>query len=177
MKKLGLSIVIALAALLLRAGTNGWATVEFRPSPSEAINYVSNYFISYGQVSRGTNNTLVLYTRNVPVAKPPAGTTNVSVVVTNLGYGPWFFSAYAVATNGEASSLSNEGSWTNKTYGPTQLRVTGPEEALLLQTSDDLSHWRTVMVITQATPALVQAAQPRAMFRTLSIPTPPPIPK
>jgi hypothetical protein len=132
--------------------------------------FVASNAIAYGQASRGTNPAFI-YPSNLVFSK-----TNLSVTVSNLGPGLWFFSAYAISTNGIRSDYSNEASWTNKAFGPQNLRITGPIDALALQSSGDLTTWKTLAVITSTSAPLVVAVQPRSMFRVMNTNLPP-IPK
>jgi hypothetical protein len=132
--------------------------------------FVASNAIAYGQQSRGTNHDFA-YPTNLIFSK-----TNFSVTVSNLGPGVWFFSAYAISTNKIRSDYSNEASWTNKSFGPQNLRITGPVDALALQSSGDLSTWKTLAVITSTNTPLIVAVQPRSMFRVMNTNLPP-IPK
>jgi hypothetical protein len=129
--------------------------------------FVASNAIAYGKASRGTNQAFV-YPTNLVFSK-----TNLSVTVSNLGPGLWFFSAYAISTNNIRSDYSNEASWTNKSFGPQNLRITGPVDALALQSSGDLSTWKTLAVITSTSAPLVVAVQPRSLFRVMNTNLPP----
>lgn len=169
------SVIIRIASMLLLGGlsafgASNYVVATFDGSPSSVTNYVGNYAIGYGQASRGTNLTFAYPSNQV------ASKTNLSITVSNLGPGLWWFSAYAIATNGTKSDFSNEAGWTNKSFGPQNLRISGPVDALALQSSGDLQTWKTLAVITSTNTPLVVAAQPRAMFRVQNTNIPP-IPK
>ena len=165
--KILLLILTALISWSVEAATNS-VLATFDPSSSPA-SYISNYAIGYGQVSRGTNNNPAFsYPSNLVFSK-----TNVSVTVSNLGPGHWFFSAYAIATNGLTSFYSNEEGWTNRSFGPQNLRIQGPQDALALQSSGDLFNWKTLAVIVSSNQPLIVAAQPRSFFRTTNTSLPP----
>lgn len=160
-----LLLLLLLVALTAEAATNS-VLATFDPS-SSPVSYISNYAIGYGQISRGTNQSFS-YPSNLVFSK-----TNISVTISNLGAGPWFFSAYAVATNGLHSYYSNEEGWTNRSFGPQNLRIQGPQDALALQSSGDLINWKTLAVIVSSKQPLVVAAQPRSFFRTTNTSLPP----
>lgn len=160
-----LLFLLLLVAPTAEAATNS-VLATFDPS-SSPVSYISNYAIGYGQISRGTNQSFS-YPSNLVFSK-----TNISVTISNLGAGPWFFSAYAVATNGLHSYYSNEEGWTNRSFGPQNLRIQGPQDALALQSSGDLINWKTLAVIVSSNQPLVVAAQPRSFFRTTNTSLPP----
>ena len=169
------TVIIRIASMLFLSalsaiGASNYVVATFDGSPSSVTNYVGNYAIGYGQASRGANPSFT-YPSNQVESK-----TNLSITVSNLGPGLWFFSAYAIATNGVKSDFSNEASWTNKAFGPQNLRITGPSDALALQSSGDMQTWKTLAVIVSTNTPLVVAAQPRSMFRVLNTNLPP-IPK
>lgn len=163
----GFAAAILLPSILCGASNSVVAT--FDGSPSISSNFVKNYAIGYGQLPRGTSASFN-YPSNLVFSK-----TNLSVTVSNLGPGWWFFSVYAIATNDIRSDYSNEAAWTNKAFGPTNLRIVGPVDALALQSSVDNRTWKTLAVITSTNQPLVVQAVPSQFFRTTNVPPPLPM--
>ena len=133
--------------------------LKWNASPSPGI---ASYEVQYGQTSR-------VYTVSVSF-----GATNLSGTITNLTFGRWYFSVIARTTNGVASDYSNEVGWTNTAFAPVTLRLTGPTDALVLQSATSAGGpFQTIATITASNSALRLTQQPKQFFRAYSTNLPP----
>ena len=122
---------------------------------------VTNYRVRYGTTSR-------VYTASISFSG-----TNRSGMVSNIPPGRWFFAATAMK-QGMESDPSNEVSWTNTAFAPLNLRITGPTDALALQSAPAPSGpWKTLAVVTSSNAPLQLTAAPRQFFRAISTNLPP----
>jgi hypothetical protein len=152
-----LVLLFALMCLWIRLAMGADALLEWDASATAGV---TNYRVSYGQTSR------------VYAASRSFG-TNLSALITNLVAGRWFFSATAWKA-GIESDPSNELGWTNTAFSPVNLRITGPRDALALQSAaSPAGPWKTLAVVTSTNAPLQLTIQPREMFRAASTNLPP----
>lgn len=122
---------------------------------------VTNYRLHYGQTSR-------VYSASVPFSGASRSGT-----VSNLPPGRWCFAATAMMA-GMQSDPSNEIIVTNTAFAPVNLRISGPRDALVLQSaSAPAGPWKTLAVVTSTNAPLQLTAQPRQVFRAISTNLPP----
>lgn len=98
--------------------------------------------------------------------------TNLTLLITNLAWGPWYFSGVTIA-NGWASDPSPEILWTNKPPAPGLRINNSTNGGVALQSSPDMQSWATLAIIMPSNPPLTLAAQPRQFFRTKATNSPP----
>lgn len=130
---------------------------------------LQHYVINYGQ-SKQTNSDPGRFAYENERIVPK--NTN-AVLITNITFGIWYFSATAVLNNGLESLFSNEVSYTNRNFAPVNLRIIGPTDALDIQASVDGNNWRSLAIVTSTNVPLVLVAQPRQLFRVQPIRLPP----
>ncbi len=147
---------ITALALQLRAAN---VALEWDPSPSPGI---AGYRVHYGTNSGGYS------------AFNSFSRTNRIGTISNLAPGRWFFAATAVASNGLESVKSNEVNVNVLPLSPQITRITGPTDALLLQSAPSAAGpWKTVAVITSSNQPVLLTAASRQFFRTIATNLPP----
>ena len=155
--------------LLLCVSASAQIRLDWDPSPSS--NVVASYRIHHGQARR-TNSDPALYRYPFTNTFPRDVMT---ALITNLAPGLWYFSATALASNGITSAYTtNELAITNQLPPPARLRMTGPADALILQSAPSPDGpWKTLAVITSTNQPIQLVATPRQLFRVLSTNLPP----
>ena len=96
-----------------------------------------------------STNPAAIATQFIFIPKP--GTTGT---ITNLGAGIWYFQATCLVTGNFESDPSNTATYTNKHFGPVNLRISGStsnntaaiwvernSDTVVVQWSKDLSNW------------------------------------
>ena len=149
-------LLVILSALQLRAAD---VALEWDPSPSASVQSYRVYW--------STNSGRYSVFSTFP------GTAR-SANITGLGYGRWFFAATAIASNGLESAFSNEVS-VNAPLPPPQItRISGPRDALILQSAPAAAGpWKTLAVITSSNQPVQLIIAPRQFFRTIATNLPP----
>lgn len=130
-------------------------------APASLAN-VAGYRIHYGPASGAYQ-----FTRSIPK-------TSLTATITNLPNGAWYFAATSISTNGIQSDFSNEVAATLQALGPLNLKLSGPRDALLLQSAPSPSGpWKTIAIITSTNAPLMLQAAGKSHFRTISTNLPP----
>ncbi len=151
-----LAAIIILSALQLHGAD---VALEWEPSPSVGV---ASYRIHYG-----TNSGSYPFFNSYSQASR-------SCLITNLPPGRWFFAATAVGSNSLESAMSNEVNVNMPPASPQITRITGPRDALLLQSAPSAAGpWKTVAVITSSNQPVLLTAASRQFFRTITTNLPP----
>ena len=128
-------LIFAFLCLWLRVAMGeigSTATPPFEWDPSSSSNTLARYEIHYGPLGRTTNDPL--YARNyTATSNVPKSAT--SRVLFGINPGIWFASVTAIGTNGIPSLYSNEVCYTNRGEAPVNLRIVGPTEYILIESS------------------------------------------
>jgi hypothetical protein len=133
---------------------------------------IARYEVHYGPLGRTTNDPF--YARNYTATNSVIRLAT-SAVLTGLNPGIWFVSVTAIGTNGVPSLYSNEVCYTNRGEAPVNLRILGPTEMLLIESTwGPADQWTTVVEFTN-TPAQ-RALRFSELFRARRVAPPPPAP-
>lgn len=127
---------VALGIFGLHAET---VTVRWGPSP---IVPVTSYHIYYGQSPRPSDDPYVFaYPNRVTIPS-----TESLVTLTNITPGIWYFAATGVTSYGLESFYSEEVAYTNRSFAPVNLRITGPSSplSLVIESSFDGLVWTPI---------------------------------
>lgn len=162
-------LILIVLSMWLRLLKGDAVRLDWNASPSSNVLF---YVVHYGQSPRTSADPLA-YVYSIEVIIP---TPTNFITLTNISPGVWYFSATALLTNGLESLFSNEVIWTNRLFAPVVLRITGPTDAMAVQTSVDGVLWKTVGVVTATNAPLVMTASTNALIRTKPLRLLPPPP-
>lgn len=169
-----ITIIIVIGVCKTFGEIGSTATPQFTWDPSTSSNSVGRYELHFGPLGRTTNDPL--YARNYT-------STNViprfasSAVLLGIHPGIWFMSVTAVGTNGIASVYSNEVCYTNRGEAPANLRIVGPTEVLVIEsTFGPAEQWHKVIEFDTNTPPALRPFRFSELFRAARRAPAPPAP-